>query len=80
MEIQVGREVLSPYELAVQELTVKVEHLMKEYKEQGMYAPIEQVTGRVKSISSILQKAQKKNIPLDRIQEEMYDIAGVRII
>lgn len=80
MEIQLWREVLSPYELAVQELTVKFEHLIKEYKEQGMYSPIEQVTGRVKSISSILQKAQKKNIPLDRIQEEMYDIAGVRII
>ena len=79
MEIQLWREVLSPYELAVQELTVKFEHLMKEYKEQVCTRPL---TGdrRVKSISSILQKAQKKNIPLDRIQEEMYDIAGVRII
>ncbi len=80
MEIQLWREILTPYELAVKELTVKFEHLIKEYKDRGMYSPIEQVTGRVKSISSILEKAQKKGIPLEKIEEEMYDIAGIRII
>ena len=80
MEIQLWREILTPYELAVKELTVKFQHLIKEYKDRGMYSPIEQVTGRVKSISSILGKAQKKGIPLEKIEEEMFDIAGVRII
>lgn len=80
MEIQLWREILTPYELAVKELTVKFQHLIKEYKDRGMYSPIEQVTGRVKSISSILEKAQKKGIPLEKIEEEMFDIAGVRII
>mgnify|MGYP004732805361 FL=1 len=80
METKLWREVLTPYELAVRELTVKFQHLMKEYRDRGMYSPIEEVSGRVKSISSILMKAQKKGIALENIEKEMYDIAGVRII
>jgi len=80
MEMQLWRELLSPYELAVDEIVVKFNHLIKEHREQGRYSPIEQVTGRVKSIPSLLEKAKKKNIPLDEIEEHIEDIAGVRII
>ena len=80
MEIQLWRKILSPYDQAVKELTVKFEHLIKEYREQGQYSPIEQVHGRVKSISSILDKAQKKGIALNEIEEKLEDIAGIRII
>ncbi|MCD7820490.1 MAG: GTP pyrophosphokinase family protein [Lachnospiraceae bacterium] len=80
MEIQLWREILAPYDLAVKELVVKFEHLSYEYRDLGMYSPIEQVTGRVKTIASILDKAQKKNIPSDEIEEKIQDIAGVRII
>ena len=80
MEIQLWREILTPYELAVKELTVKFQHLIREYKDRGMYSPIEQVTGRVKSISSILEKAQKKKIPFENIETEIEDIAGIRLI
>ena len=41
-----------------------------------MYSPMEQVCGRVKSISSILDKAQKKNIEVDKIEEQLDDIAA----
>lgn len=80
MEIQLWREILDPYELAVNELTVKFEHLMHEHRARGLYSPIEQVMGRVKAISSILEKAQKKQIALKEIEEKLDDIAGVRII
>ncbi|MCD7735635.1 MAG: GTP pyrophosphokinase family protein [Lachnospiraceae bacterium] len=80
MEIQLWREILSPYDLAVKELVVKFEHLIQEYRNQGLYSPIEQVTGRVKTIASILDKAQKKNVMVDEIEEKISDIAGVRII
>ena len=80
MEIQLWREILNPYELAVKELTVKFEHLITEHRQQGLYSPIEQVHSRVKSISSILDKAQKKNIPLQDIEEKLDEIAGIRII
>ena len=80
MEIQLWREILTPYDLAVKELIVKFEHLIIEHHNLGLYSPIEQVTGRVKTVASILDKAQKKNIPVDEIEEKLLDIAGIRII
>ena len=76
MEIQLWKEILSPYEQAVDELLVKFNHIIMQYKSMGKYSPIESVTGRVKTVSSIIDKLQKKNIPMDRIVEEMDDIAG----
>ncbi len=80
MEMQLWREMLNPYELAVEEIVVKFNHMIKEHREQGRYSPIEQVTGRVKSIPSLLEKAKKKKIPFDEIERYIEDIAGVRII
>lgn len=80
MEIQLWREILDPYILAVDELVVKFNHIITEYRNAGEYSPIEQVNGRVKKISSILEKTQKKKIPLDGIEEQIEDIAGIRII
>lgn len=80
MEIQMWKEILTPYDLAVEELLVKFNHIIKEYKQMGKYSPIEQVLGRVKSISSIIEKAQKRGIDIDKIQEELFDIAGIRLI
>lgn len=80
MEIKLWRETLDPYSLAVDELIVKFNHIIKEYKNAGVYSPIEQVTGRVKTISSILEKAQKKNIDINCFEDKIDDIAGIRII
>ncbi len=80
MEIQLWREILTPYELAVEELIVKFDHLIEEHRMQGLYSPIERVTGRVKTVASILDKAQKKNIPIDEVEKRLADIAGIRII
>lgn len=80
MEIQMWRERLEPYSLAVDELTVKFEHMQMAYRKAGMYSPIEQVYGRVKTISSLLEKVQRKHISLDDIETRIDDIAGIRII
>lgn len=80
MEIQMWREILEPYSLAVDEMIIKFEHIIRAYRKSGTYSPIEQVTGRVKKISSILEKAQRKNIPVDKIEKSIEDIAGIRII
>ena len=80
MEIQMWKEILNPYELAVEELQVKFNHMVKEYRQAGIYSPIEQVLGRVKSISSILGKAQKQGIGIDQIEGKILDIAGIRLI
>ena len=47
MEIQLWREILNPYELAVKELTDKFNHLIREHKVINLYSPIESVSGRV---------------------------------
>ncbi|MCI5587755.1 MAG: GTP pyrophosphokinase family protein [Lachnospiraceae bacterium] len=80
MEIQLWREILEPYRLAVDELVVKFMHIKQQYQYSHMYSPIESVTGRVKRISSILDKAQRKGIEFDEIESKIEDIAGIRII
>ena len=80
MEIQLWRELLEPYQLAVDELMVKFTYLIKAHRNAGMYSPIEEVNGRVKRISSILEKMQKKKIQFEDIETKIEDIAGIRII
>ena len=80
MEIQLWREILDPYASAVDEIITKLNHIIDEYKHAGAYSPIEQVTGRVKTISSILEKAQKKDVDLRNFEGKIEDIAGIRII
>lgn len=80
MEIQLWREILEPYALAVDELVLKFNHIIREYRNAGLYSPIEQVHGRLKKISSILEKVQRKKIKLESIEERIDDIAGIRVI
>ncbi|NLL93857.1 MAG: GTP pyrophosphokinase family protein [Clostridiales bacterium] len=80
MDIKLWREILHPYEMAVDELTLKFNNIIKEYRTLGEYSPIEMVDGRVKKISSILEKCQKKGILLEEVCEKVDDIAGIRII
>ena len=80
MDIILWHRILEPYEMAVDELILKFRHMKEEYERCGRYCPIEHVTGRVKSISSILDKMQKKNIPMERMEQDIEDIAGIRII
>ena len=72
-------EFLAPYEQAVSELKVKLRGIRKQYREQNKHVPIEFVTGRVKPVDSILTKSKLRGIALDRLEEEMSDIAGLRI-
>lgn len=73
-------EFLAPFEQAVSELKVKLRGIRKQYREQNKHVPIEFVTGRVKPVDSILTKSKLRGIALDRLEEEMSDIAGLRIM
>lgn len=69
-----------PYEQAIEELKIKLRGIRKEYRKRNEYSPIEFITGRVKELSSMLEKANKFNIPQDRLRFELEDIAGIRIM
>lgn len=71
---------LIPYEQALEELKVKFRSLRTELKKRHTYSPIEFVTGRIKHVSSILEKAQRLHIPTDEIEHRIEDIAGLRIM
>ncbi|MDO7905994.1 GTP pyrophosphokinase family protein [Paenibacillus sp. JX-17] len=71
---------LLPYEQAVEELKVKFKTMRAELKKREEYAPIEFVTGRVKKISSILDKAKRLQVPMDQLETGIEDIAGIRIM
>ncbi|GLY11319.1 GTP pyrophosphokinase family protein [Bacillus badius] len=73
-------EFLIPYKQAVDELKVKLKGMRTQFEHGDEHSPIEFVTGRVKPVASILDKARDKNIPLDRLETEMQDIAGVRMM
>ncbi|OCA84246.1 GTP pyrophosphokinase [Bacillus sp. FJAT-27225] len=71
---------LAPYKQAVEELKIKLKGMRSQFQLDSSHSPIEFVTGRVKPIASILDKANQKAIPLDRLEEEMQDIAGLRLM
>lgn len=71
---------LAPYSQAVEELKIKLKGIREQFKIQSLHSPIEYLTGRVKPIPSILDKAKRKNITLQNLGNELYDIAGVRMV
>lgn len=80
MVINNWKSFLVPYEQAIEEIKVKLKSIRKEYRRNNEYSPVEFVTGRVKEVSSILEKANKFEIPIDRVGYELEDIAGIRIM
>ncbi|MEI7027458.1 GTP pyrophosphokinase [Paenibacillus sp. y28] len=71
---------LIPYEQAVEELKFKFKTLRTELKSREGYSYVEFVTGRIKRISSILEKAKRLSVPMDKIESGIEDIAGIRIM
>ncbi|WP_246938586.1 GTP pyrophosphokinase [Bacillus pinisoli] len=71
---------LAPYVQAVDELKIKFKGIRSQFEQHSLTSPIEFVTGRVKPIPSILNKALSKNIELAKIEDEISDIAGVRMM
>lgn len=71
---------LAPYKQAVDELKIKLKGYREQYEMSSRHSPIEFVTGRVKPVGSILDKARRKNIPLNELPTSMQDLAGIRVM
>ena len=70
------------YECAIMEVETKFKVLNQEHSLEYDRNPIESIKTRVKSYESILKKIRKKDIPItmEAIEENIKDIAGVRVI
>ncbi|MBD1383074.1 GTP pyrophosphokinase [Metabacillus arenae] len=71
---------LAPYKQAVEELKVKLRGMRSQLELEHSHSPIEFVTGRVKPIPSIIDKAKRKKMSIQSIEDEMQDIAGLRMM
>ena len=71
---------LWPYQQAVSELKVKFRSLRQSFLNKGEHSPIEFVVGRVKTVDSIKEKMTRRVIAPEVIENDMQDIAGIRIV
>ena len=73
---------MSYYQCAIMEIETKFRVLDQEYSLEYDKNPIEAIKSRVKSPESLAKKIRRKNIPmsLTSIEENIKDIAGVRVI
>ncbi|WP_057893348.1 GTP pyrophosphokinase [Lacticaseibacillus brantae] len=70
---------LMPYTQAVEELKIKFRGMRKQFLQANEHTPIEFVTGRVKPIDSIKEKQVRRFISDELLEQDMQDIAGLRI-
>ncbi|WP_053220349.1 GTP pyrophosphokinase [Virgibacillus senegalensis] len=71
---------LAPYVQVVEELKVKLKGMQDQFEFESRHSPIEFITGRVKPVPSILEKANRKKADLPGLEDEIQDIAGVRVV
>ena len=70
------------YQAAIREIQTKLENLDDEFQMKHRRNPIHHMQSRMKSIRSMMEKLQRKHLPMDAatIERELNDIAGVRVI
>lgn len=75
-------ELMMQYKCALREVTTKFEVLNEEFSLFNNRNPVESIKTRIKSPESILEKLKRKGFPLsvESIRDNIYDVAGVRII
>ena len=75
-------ELMMRYKCALKEIQTKFEVLNEEFSVRYNRNPVETIKTRIKTPISIMDKMKRKNIPIsvENIRENLFDIAGIRII
>ena len=76
------KELMMMYTCAMKETRTKLEILNTEYKVAHQRNPINSIHTRLKRLTSIIGKLERKNIPfsLENIENNIHDVAGLRVI
>lgn len=77
-----SQELMSRYRCALMEVETKFRVLNEQFSLRHERNPIETIKTRIKSPESILEKLQRKDLPItvSSIEENLSDIAGIRVI
>ena len=70
------------YRCAIMQVVTKLNVLNEEFSLQYDRNPFEQIEHRLKKPVSIVEKMQRRNVPLDvdAMEADLYDIAGIRVV
>ena len=81
-ELEPYVELFMHYECAMLEIETKLNVFDKEFSLHGESNPIESVNTRLKTPMSLMNKLKRLDLPFDinTIKENIYDVAGVRVI
>ncbi len=76
------RQLMSYYQCAIMEVETKFNVLNEEMSLEYDRNPIETIKSRLKSVESIVDKLNRKRLPLtvENIEQNLTDIAGIRVI
>lgn len=76
------RTLMAYYRCAMMEIETKFNVLNEEFSLQHDRNPIASVKSRLKSIESITEKLQRKNLPItcDAVEKNINDVAGIRVV
>ena len=76
------KQLMTYYNCAMLEIETKFRVLSQEFSLEQDYNPIETIKSRLKSMDSIVDKLQRKGLPLEleSIENNLKDVAGIRVI
>ena len=76
------QELFLYHRCAIKEIQTKLEKINEELEFKTQRNPIESISSRVKSPKRIIEKLQRKKLPLtiDSIWDNLNDVAGVRVV
>jgi len=76
------QKLMAYYKCAMMEIETKFKVLNEEYSLQFDRNPISSIKCRIKKVPSILEKLERKGLPItvESIEENLNDVAGVRVI
>lgn len=81
-QLDIYNQLIFFYGSGLKQLQTKLEILSNEYKYSNKRNPIESIKGRIKSLDSIVNKMDRKNLEptLENLLYKIHDIAGIRIV
>lgn len=77
-----SKRLMTYYDCALLEIETKFKVLNRQFSLEQEHNPIETIKTRLKSPESILEKLQRKKLPLEieSIEQNLNDVAGIRVV